>query len=131
MAEPDGALPTLTIHYAQTLDGRIATRTGDSQWISSPDSLAFAHQLRASHKAIMVGVGTILADDPRLTVRLSPGESPRRVVLDSALRIPLDAKVLTDGQSQTLVATTSRAPAERIEAVRNVGAPGIDRGCGS
>jgi riboflavin-specific deaminase-like protein len=122
MAERDGALPTVTIHYAQTLDGRIATRTGDSQWISSPDSLAFAHQLRASHKSIMVGIGTVLADDPHLTVRLCPGDSPRRVVVDSSLRIPLDANVLTDSQSQTLIATTNRAPADRIEAVRRAGA---------
>ncbi len=109
----EAAPPTrtsLTVHYAQTLDGRIATRTGHSQWISGQDSLRLAHQLRASHQAVMVGVGTVLADNPRLTVRNVPGPSPLRIVVDSTLRLPLDAAVLTDGAAPTLVATTPRAP---------------------
>lgn len=114
--------PRVTIHYAQTLDGRIATRTGNSQWVSCEDSLRLAHQLRASHDAVMVGVGTVLADDPSLTVRHVPGRSPRRVVLDSTLRLPLGANVLADSAAPTLVATTARAPRERLEAVRATGA---------
>lgn len=116
------ARPGVTIHYAQTLDGRIATRTGNSQWISGNATLHYAHALRASHQAIMVGVGTVLADNPRLTVRHVPGPSPRRIVLDSTLRIPLDANVLTDTAVPTVIATTARATQSRIEAARARGA---------
>jgi diaminohydroxyphosphoribosylaminopyrimidine deaminase / 5-amino-6-(5-phosphoribosylamino)uracil reductase len=114
-------LPRVTVHYAQTLDGRLATRTGHSRWISCADTLRFAHQLRADHEAVMVGAGTVCVDNPRLTVRLVDGTSPLRIVLDSTLRLPLRSHVLTDGGA-TVVATTSRAPEERIEAVRRRGA---------
>jgi 5-amino-6-(5-phosphoribosylamino)uracil reductase/diaminohydroxyphosphoribosylaminopyrimidine deaminase/5-amino-6-(5-phosphoribosylamino)uracil reductase len=112
----------VTVHYAQSLDGRIATRSGDSQWIGGQASLRFAHQLRAEHELILVGVGTVLADNPRLTVRLVEGRSPTRVVLDSTLRTPLDAHVLSDGAAPTIVATSRRAATDRIEAVRAMGA---------
>ena len=114
--------PRVTIHYAQTLDGRIATRTGHSQWISCDASLTLAHELRAAHDAVLVGVDTAVADNPRLTVRLAPGQSPQRIVVDSTLRIPLDLNLCTDNAAPTLIATTDRAPAERIEAVRGRGA---------
>ena len=110
-------MTAVTIHYAQSLDGRLATRSGDSQWLGGPRSLELAHQLRAQHEAILVGVGTVLADNPRLTVRLVPGRSPTRIVVDSTLRLPLDAHVLTDGATRTIVATTSRAGADRVRAV--------------
>lgn len=115
-------VPGVTVHYAQTLDGRLATRTGQSQWISGSAALRLAHQLRAEHQAVMVGVGTVRADNPRLTVRLVPGESPARVIVDSTLRLPLDAHVLTDGAARTLVATTDRAGRREIDAVRRQGA---------
>lgn len=114
--------PRVTIHYAQTLDGRIATRTGNSQWIGGEASLRLAHELRATHDAVMVGVGTVLADNPRLTARLAPGSSPVRVVVDSRLRLPLDANVLRDNAAPTLVATTAQAPTDRRDAVVETGA---------
>ncbi len=117
-----GRLPRVTVHYAQTLDGRIATCTGSSQWISGEASLRLAHELRACHAAILVGVGTVLADNPRLTVRLAPGTSPLRIVADSTLRLPLGAHVLTDRAAPTLVVTTPAAPVARREAIRRLGA---------
>lgn len=114
--------PPVTIHYAQTLDGRLATRTGDSQWISAEPSTRFAHGLRASHAAVMVGSGTVIADDPRLTTRLVQGASPVRIVVDSTLRLPPSAKVVTDGAAPTILATTDRATHERRRAFATSGA---------
>ncbi len=114
-------LPQVTVHYAQTLDGRIATRTGHSQWISGPETLKFAHSLRAEHQAVLVGVGTVLADNPQLTVRLVPGRSPFRVVVDSTLRTPLEARLVTDGTIPTLLATIERASETRQDAFRQAG----------
>ena len=115
--------PAVTLSYAQTLDGRLATSTGSSQWISSPESLRFSHELRAEHDAIAVGVGTVRKDDPRLTVRLAAGRSPLRVVVDSVLRTPLTAALLAEGAAPgTVLAVTDRAPAAKRDEVRALGA---------
>ncbi|HSO93012.1 MAG TPA: RibD family protein [Candidatus Dormibacteraeota bacterium] len=100
----------ITVHYAQSLDGRIATRSGDSQWIGGEESLLLAHRLRGSHDAVLVGVGTVIADNPRLTTRLVQAPSPRRIVVDSRLRLPRTAHVLTDGAAPTTIVTTTDAP---------------------
>ena len=115
-------IPLVTVKFAQTLDGRIATVTGDSKWISSPESRKLAHKLRACSDAVMVGVGTILKDAPELTVRLVKGRNPARVILDSALRIPLAAKVLA-GQEKaaTVIATTAKAEGDKLSQLRNMG----------
>lgn len=119
----ESGLPWVSVAYAQTLDGRIATRTGRSQWISSEQSLRLAHRLRSRHTGVMVGVGTVLADDPQLTVRLVPGPSPIRVIVDSGLRLPLTANVLTAcDRYPTIIATTERATAARVSAVERCGA---------
>ena len=115
--------PFVTVSYAQTLDGRLATANGSSQWISGPESLRFAHELRAGHDAIMVGVGTVCRDNPRLTVRLVPGRDPLRIVADCTLRTPLTAAVLAEGAAAgTILAVTDRAPDERCTAARALGA---------
>jgi diaminohydroxyphosphoribosylaminopyrimidine deaminase/5-amino-6-(5-phosphoribosylamino)uracil reductase len=118
----DTGLPFVTLKFAQTLDGRIATAKGSSKWISSPESLKLAHKLRSYHDAVLVGVGTVLADNPELTVRLVRGRNPVRIVLDSKLRIPLDAKVLTDQEkARTLLAATPTADKEKLAALRRMG----------
>ena len=115
--------PAVTVSYAQTLDGRLATANGASQWISCPESLVFAHEMRASHDAVMIGVGTACADDPRLTVRHAPGDDPLRVVVDSSLRLPPTAAVLADRAAKgTVLAVTERAPKARREEARALGA---------
>ncbi|MFC2033452.1 bifunctional diaminohydroxyphosphoribosylaminopyrimidine deaminase/5-amino-6-(5-phosphoribosylamino)uracil reductase RibD [Chloroflexota bacterium] len=114
--------PLVTVKFAQTLDGRIATVTGDSKWISSSESRKLAHKLRKRSDAVMVGVGTILKDDPELTVRLVKGRNPARVILDSALRIPLEAKVLAgQRKAATIIATTAKAEGDKLSQLRNMG----------
>lgn len=115
--------PAVTVSYAQTLDGRVATVTGESKWISCPDSLRFAHEMRAGHDAVLVGAGTVCKDDPRLTVRHVPGTSPLRIVVDSALRTPPGAAVLAEGSAAgTVLAVTDRAPEVRRERALSQGA---------
>lgn len=115
-------MPLVTVKFAQSVDGRIATVSGSSRWISSEKSRRFAHGLRAINDAVIVGVGTVLADDPQLTARLTKGRSPLRVVLDSTLRTPLTAKVLS-GQEKaaTIIAISASASHEKIAALRERG----------
>lgn len=115
-------IPLVTVKFASTLDGRIATTSGSSKWISSEASLKLAHQLRAVNDAVMVGIGTVLADDPELTVRLVKGRNPARIVVDSTLRIPLDSRLVkTSDSAKTIVATTHRASPQKAEALRRSG----------
>jgi GTP cyclohydrolase II len=103
--KPRANRPYVVVKYAQSVDGRIATASGDSKWISGQSERAISHALRARCDAIIVGSGTVVMDDPRLNVRLVRGASPLRVILDSSLRIPADAQVLDD-EAQTVVVTT-------------------------
>jgi len=114
-------LPFVTLKFAQTLDGRIASAEGNSQWISSESSRRLAHRLRSVYDGILVGVGTVLADDPQLTVRLVKRINPLRIVADSRLRIPLSARVLRDQDgAPTIIATTSRADKVKLSALKGM-----------
>ena len=116
-------MPYITVKYAQTLDGRIATKSGDSQWISSEASRRYVHRLRSINGGIMVGAGTVAVDNPQLTVRHVRGQNPFRIIVDSKLRIPIKSSVLTDANTYlTIIATTSNAPSRKTEAVRKLGA---------
>ena len=105
-----------------TVDGKIATSSGDSK-ISSRKDLVRVHKLRASVDAIVVGISTILADNPRLTVRLVKGKNPARVIVDSRGRIPLDSQIMrTAFKVKTIVAVTDKAPEEKLMELRDMGA---------
>jgi riboflavin-specific deaminase-like protein len=103
----------VVLKYASTLDGRIATRTGDARWISGEPERQVSHAMRAGCDAVLVGVGTLLQDDPQLTVRMVPGSSPVRVVLDSWLRTPLTAQVLSDDAATVLLCRPDADPGRR------------------
>ncbi|MDP9462319.1 MAG: dihydrofolate reductase family protein, partial [Thermoproteota archaeon] len=110
------------INSAMTVDGKIATSSGDSK-ISSRKDLVRVHKLRASVDAIVVGISTILADNPRLTVRLVKGKNPARVIVDSRGRIPLDSQIMrTASKVKTIVAVTDKAPEEKLMELRDMGA---------
>ena len=116
-------LPFVTLKIAQTLDGKIATASGESRWITGEKARAEGHRLRDTNDAILVGINTVLKDDPSLTARIPKGRDPVRVILDSTVRIPLTAKVLTQkSASKTIVATLATAPATKIRKLRDAGA---------
>ena len=117
--------PRVTAKFVASLDGRIASATGDSRWLSGPSTLEWAHRERPTFDAIVVGSGTVVLDDPELTAR--PGGStegahqPLRVVVDTRGRTPAEARVIA-GPSPTLVATSERSPAGWRESMREAGA---------
>jgi diaminohydroxyphosphoribosylaminopyrimidine deaminase/5-amino-6-(5-phosphoribosylamino)uracil reductase len=116
--------PWVMAKAACSLDGRIATASGESQWLTGETARAFGHRLRHQVDAILVGVGTVLADNPQLTARLPHGRShdPIRIVLDSHLRMPLDSKLVKlDSPAPTWVATTGQAPPEAIQTLQGRG----------
>ena len=113
--------PFVTVTYAQSLDGSIAAKRGEPLAISGPESLKMTHQLRAEHDALLIGIGTVLADDPQLTVRLVDGQDPQPVILDSQLRFPLHAKLLKN-PCRPWIATTENASRERQRSLETAGA---------
>jgi diaminohydroxyphosphoribosylaminopyrimidine deaminase / 5-amino-6-(5-phosphoribosylamino)uracil reductase len=116
--------PWVLFKSAMTLDGKVATQTGDSKWISGESSRARAHRWRASVDGVAVGVGTALADDPRLTARVEGvAKQPARIVFDSTARLPLDSQLVRAAPGQRLVVVTTRAaPRSATEGLENAGA---------
>lgn len=109
----DADRPFVTLSYAQSIDGSIAYRSGRPLILSCSESSVFTHRIRSIHDAILVGIGTIFADNPLLTVRHVDGESPQPVIVDGRLRFPLDARVLKQNHKTPWIATTEEADAER------------------
>lgn len=117
--------PFVIVKSAASLDGKIATRIGDTRWITNERSMGFVHKLRNEVDGILVGIGTIMADDPRLTTRLNGrrGKDPVRIVVDSKLRILLGAKVLNhESKAKTIIASTESADKEKVKKLEGLGA---------
>lgn len=120
-------IPFVTVKVAQSLDGKIATHMGNSRWLTCERSREFAHRLRSQVDAILVGIETVLKDDPLLSVRHrgkgAKIKQPAKIILDSALRVPAEAKIFSKSSSgRVIIATTALAPKEKAEALRKKGA---------
>ncbi|MFA6665366.1 MAG: bifunctional diaminohydroxyphosphoribosylaminopyrimidine deaminase/5-amino-6-(5-phosphoribosylamino)uracil reductase RibD [Armatimonadota bacterium] len=106
---------------AMTLDGKTACHTGDSRWVTGESARRHVHRIRSLSDAVMVGIGTVLADNPQLTVRACRGQNPLRVVVDARAETPPSSRVLGD-EAETIIAVTNSAPIGRVEALRGAGA---------
>ncbi|PIV24768.1 MAG: riboflavin biosynthesis protein RibD [Deltaproteobacteria bacterium CG_4_8_14_3_um_filter_45_9] len=113
--------PFVVLKVAATLDGKMATRNGDSKWISGEASRRFVHKLRDQVDGVLVGIGTVLKDNPMLTARIRGGRDPYRIVLDSRLKIPEEAKVIGTSPSKAIIASTELAPKDKIEKLEKRG----------
>ena len=114
--------PLVTVSYAQSVDGSIATRNREQLKLSSRQSMVLTHRIRAACDAIVIGINTLLVDDPQLTVRLTEGISPQPIVLDSNLRIPLQARLLDRTDHRCWLACTDNSDPRRVTAVEGRGA---------
>jgi len=112
--------PFVTLSYAQSLDGCITDQPGQPLALSGPEAMRLTHQLRAAHDAILVGIGAVLTDNPQLTVRLAAGRNPQPVIVDSHLRFPLDANLLT--ASSPWIAAADHAGQEKQRTLEAAGA---------
>lgn len=115
-------LPLVTLKWAISIDGRLATRNGSSRWITSEEARREAHRLRDTHDAVLIGIGTALRDDPELTCRLPDGRDPIRVVVDSSLRLPPTARLLRTGRSPVIVASIASVDPVRKASLIEAGA---------
>jgi len=115
-------MPFVALKSALSLDGKIAAFTGHSQWITGPESRERVQKLRDCYDGILVGIGTVLADNPSLTTRLPyKGKNPIRIIIDSMARTPLEAQIVTDGLAPTIIVVTHEAPQDRVNALRSCG----------
>jgi GTP cyclohydrolase II len=114
--------PLVTLCYAQSLDGSLTAQRGSPLALSSEDSFRFVHRVRAASDAILVGIGTVLADDPQLTVRLVDGPHPQPIVLDTRLRFPLHARLLERPGPKPWIVTSENADQGRQQLLESAGA---------
>jgi 3,4-dihydroxy 2-butanone 4-phosphate synthase/GTP cyclohydrolase II len=114
--------PFITISYAQSVDGSIASRNRLPIRLSGPESAVLTHQIRAASDSILIGIGTLLADDPRLTVRLAEGSNPQPIILDTHLRTPLSARLVTQSDLSPWIINARNNRGNRVEALKNAGA---------
>jgi len=114
--------PLVTLTYAQSLDGSIAAHAGVQTHISGDETKQFTHQLRALHSAILVGIGSVLADDPKLTARLANGSNPQPVILDSHARFPHDARLLAHPTHKPWIVTINTTEAGKVDLLTALGA---------
>lgn len=106
--------PFIVLKAAMTLDGKIATATGQSKWITNETSRAYGYKLRDIYDGIMVGINTVIEDNPMLTARVDSGKNPIRIVVDSSLKIDINANVVQDKSAKTIIATTDKANKDKI-----------------
>ena len=119
-------IPYVTLKIAQTLDGKIADSKGDSKWISSLLSRRYVHELRSKYDAVLIGLGTVLKDNPSLTVRLTEGRNPRRVILDTRLRLSTEHKLFSSNSDKKLVIVTSNKSKSKERKIKKIKSKGAE-----
>lgn len=113
--------PFIVLKIAMSLDGKIATASGQSKWITNEISRNYGYKLRDIYDGIMVGINTVIADNPMLTARVDGGKNPIRIIVDSNLKIPMNANVIQDKTAKTIIATTNKADKEKINKLIKAG----------
>lgn len=123
-------MPYVAMKYAMTMDGKIASHSGDSKWVTGEEARRHVHELRRQYSAIMVGIGTVLADDSMLNCRIEEGVDPVRIVCDSNLRIPLDSRIVKTAKDIPTMICYVRGQEEKLDALRAAGVEVIRAGSG-
>ncbi|HSP88218.1 MAG TPA: bifunctional diaminohydroxyphosphoribosylaminopyrimidine deaminase/5-amino-6-(5-phosphoribosylamino)uracil reductase RibD, partial [Ignavibacteriaceae bacterium] len=118
-------LPYITLKTAQTIDGKIADKAGESSWISSVPSRKYVHSLRAKYDAVLVGAGTVEKDDPKLTVRLAEGRNPKRIILDPDLGLKLNHKIFSRNSDKNLIVITSKKSIGKKRRINKLNSLGV------
>jgi diaminohydroxyphosphoribosylaminopyrimidine deaminase / 5-amino-6-(5-phosphoribosylamino)uracil reductase len=119
-------IPYVTLKMAQTIDGKIADRNGDSKWISSLPSRRYVHTLRSYYDAVLIGTGTLLKDDPSLTVRLTEGRNPKRIIIDTNLKVRTSHKIFLNNADKNLIIATSKSNVDRKRKLKKLESLGVE-----